>query len=125
VAFLTGRAPPLDSLSLEWPRGEEDARLAYLLSATAVRHLAERAGPDGFEVLMQAWQREGTLDRAIRSAYGMTMGQFEEEWARSVRRRYGWMLVGAQAGCSGCSLRGCSWCSSGCAAGATGPAWRR
>jgi hypothetical protein len=28
----------------------------------------------------------------------MTMGQFEEEWARSVRRRYGWMLVGAQAG---------------------------
>jgi hypothetical protein len=98
VAFLTGRAPPLDSLSLEWPRGEEDARLAYLLSATAVRHLAERAGPDGFEVLIQAWRREGTLDRAIRSAYGMTMGQFEEEWARSVRRRYGWMLVGAQAG---------------------------
>jgi len=98
LAFLTGRAPPLDSISLDWPAGEEDARLAYLLSATAVRHLAERSGPGGFELLMQAWKREGSLDRAIRSAYGMTMGQFEEEWARGVRRRYGWLLVGAQAG---------------------------
>ncbi|HEX2094012.1 MAG TPA: hypothetical protein VHG28_16540 [Longimicrobiaceae bacterium] len=96
VAFLLGRAPPLDSLSLDWPRGEERARLAYLLSATAVRHLAERSGPGGFEVLIEAWRREGSLDRAIRSAYGMTMGQFEEEWARSVRRRYGWLLLGTQ-----------------------------
>ena len=98
LAFLTGRAPPLDSLSLDWPAGEQEARLAYLLSATAVRHLAERSGPGGFEVLIEAWRREGSLDRAIRSAYGMTMGQFEEEWARGVRRRYGWLLVGAQAG---------------------------
>lgn len=98
LAFLAGRAPPLDSLSLEWPRGEQDARLAYLLSATAVRHLAERSGPEGFATLMRAWQREGSLDRAIRSAYGMTMGQFEEEWARGVRRRYGWLLLAAQTG---------------------------
>lgn len=98
LAFLLGRAPPLDSLSLTWPAGEQDARLAYLLSATAVRHLAERAGPGGFELLIEAWRREGSLDRAIRSAYGMTMGQFEEEWARGVRRRYGWLLLGAQAG---------------------------
>ncbi len=98
LAFLLGRAPPLDSLTLSWPAGEQDARLAYLLSATAVRHLAERAGPGGFELLIDAWRREGSLDRAIRSAYGMTMGQFEEEWARGVRRRYGWLLLGAQAG---------------------------
>jgi hypothetical protein len=98
VAFLTGRAPPLDSLSLRWPAGEGDARLAYLLSATAVRHLAERNGPEGFDALIRAWKREGTLDRAIRSTYGMTMGQFEEEWARGVRRRYGWLLLGAQTG---------------------------
>ncbi|HEV2146141.1 MAG TPA: hypothetical protein VGR37_01855 [Longimicrobiaceae bacterium] len=98
LAFLTGRAPPLDSLSLDWPAGEGDARLAYLLSATAVRHLAERAGPEGFDALIRAWKREGSLDRAIRSAYGMTMGQFEEEWARAVRRRYGWLLLGAQTG---------------------------
>ncbi len=96
VAFLTGRAPPLDSLSLGWPRGEGRARLAYLLSATAVRHLAERSGPDGFELLIATWKREGSLDRAIRQSYGMTLGQFEDEWAKTVRRRYGWLLVGAQ-----------------------------
>lgn len=98
LAFLAGRAPPLDSLTLEWPAGEGDARLAYLLSATAVRHLAERSGPEGFELLIEAWKREGSLDRAIRQAYGMTMGQFEDEWARGVRRRYGWLLFGAQTG---------------------------
>lgn len=98
LAFLMGRAPPLDSITLEWPRGEGRARLAYLLSATAVQHLAERSGPEGFEVLIDAWQREGSLDRAIRSAYGMTLGQFEDEWAKAVRRRYGWLLMGSQMG---------------------------
>ncbi|HEX2189653.1 MAG TPA: hypothetical protein VHG51_12175 [Longimicrobiaceae bacterium] len=98
LAFLMGRAPPLDSLELGWPAGEGDARLAYLLSATAVRHLAERAGPEGFEVLVRAWKREGSLDRAMRAAHGLTMGQFEDEWARGVRRRYGWLLLATQTG---------------------------
>lgn len=96
TAFLLGRAPPLDSLTLDWPAGEERARLAYLLSATAVRHLAERTGPQGFELLIATWKREGSLERAVRLAYGMTMGQFEQEWARGVKRRYGWLLIGAQ-----------------------------
>jgi hypothetical protein len=96
VAFLLGQAPPLDSLTLHWPRDAERARLAYLLSATAVRHLAERSGPGGFEVLLRAWKREGSLDRAVRSAYGMTLGQFEEEWRKVVRRRYGWLLAVTQ-----------------------------
>jgi hypothetical protein len=93
TAFVLGRAPPLDSLTLDWPREAERARLAYLLSATAVRHLAERSGPGGFPVLLDAWRREGSLERAIRAAYGLTMGQFEEEWQKMVRRRYGWLLA--------------------------------
>ena len=97
VAFLLGRAPPLDSLTLDWPWEANQARLAYLLSATAVQHLAERSGPRGFETLMAAWKREGSLDRAIRAVYGMTMGQFEEEWRKLVQRRYGWMMILFQA----------------------------
>lgn len=96
VAFLLGRAPPLDSLTLDWPRGGERARLAYLLSATAVQHLAERSGPEGFAALIAAWQREGSLERAIRSTYGMTLGQFEEEWRGVVKQRYGWLLMLSQ-----------------------------
>jgi hypothetical protein len=98
VAILLGRAPSLDSLTLAWPRGAERARLAYLLSATAVQHLAERTGPRGFETLIRAWREEGSLDGAIRTAYGMTSGEFEEEWKGMVRRRYGWPLLLSQAG---------------------------
>ncbi len=93
VAFLTGRAPPLDSLALRWPRGAADARMAYLLSATAVEHLRRRTGEDGFALLMANWRREGSLDRAVRSTWGMTMGQLEKEWRADVRRRYGWLLA--------------------------------
>jgi len=92
VAFLLGRAPALDSLALRWPRGGEEARLAYLLSATAVEHLRRRTGDEGFALLMQNWRREGSLEAAVRRTWGMTMGQLEDEWRADVRSRYGWLL---------------------------------
>lgn len=97
-AFLLGRAPPLDSLTLAWPRGEGQARLAYLLSASAVRHLATRSGDPAFRALMLAWDRLGSLDAAMRATYGMTLGQFEKEWRALVKRRYGWLLAVSQVG---------------------------
>lgn len=95
-AFLLGRAPPLDSLTLDWPAGAAQAELAYLLSASAVRYLAERGGERGFAALLEVWHEEGTLEAAIRRVYGITLGQFETEWARMVRRRYGWLLMLSQ-----------------------------
>lgn len=96
LAILLGRAPPLDSLTLDWPRGAERARFAYLLSASAVSHLAMRGAPNGLPALLRAWRSEGTLDAAIRQVYGMTLGQFEAEWRKVVRRRYGWLLAISQ-----------------------------
>ena len=97
VAFLLGRVPPLDSLTLDWPREAARARFAYLLSATAVQHLQRLGGERGFALLMQRWQREGSLDRALRSTYGMTVGTFEDDWAKDVRKRYGWVLAVSNA----------------------------
>lgn len=96
LAFLLGRAPPLDSLTLGWPRRAGQARLAYLLSASAVSHLATRSGARGLPALLRAWREEGTLDAAIRRVFGMTLGQFEDEWRQVVRRRYGWLLAISQ-----------------------------
>ncbi len=42
LAFLMHRAPALSDLDLDWPAPEAEARLAYLLSASAVSLLAER-----------------------------------------------------------------------------------
>jgi hypothetical protein len=96
LAFLIGRAPPLDELTLDWPRGAEEARLAYLLSGSAVRYLVEIGGEHAFTVLLDTWGEEGSFEAAIRQVYGMTSGQFEHAWIRMVRRRYGWLLALSQ-----------------------------
>jgi hypothetical protein len=96
LAFLLGRAPPLEDLALEWPRGAEEARLAYLLSGSAVSYLVEIGGEHAFAVLLQTWRAEGSFEPAIRQVYGMTSGQFENAWIQMVRRRYGWLLALSQ-----------------------------
>jgi hypothetical protein len=98
LALFLGRAPPLDSLRLSWPREAGEARLAYLLSASAVHHLATRAPPGAFEGFLRAWQRTGNFEGALRASHGMTSGQLESEWRQAVRRRYGWLLALSQVG---------------------------
>lgn len=98
LALLRGAAPPLDSLTLGWPAGAARAELAYLLSASAVRHLATRGGEQAFAAFLAAWRRQGSYDAALRSVYLMTPEQFEQEWRSVVRRRYGWLLALGQVG---------------------------
>ncbi len=93
VAFAMGRAPPLDSLVLAWPRDRASAELAYLLSATAVEYLVAESGERGLELLLQRWREERSFPAAFRRVYGVTLGQFEEDWKKYVKRRYGWLFV--------------------------------
>lgn len=93
VAFAMGRAPPLDSLALGWPRDRASADLAYLLSATAVEYLIQESGERGLRLFLQRWKSEGRFDLAMRGVYGLTLGQFEEDWRGYVKNRYGWLFV--------------------------------
>jgi hypothetical protein len=96
LAFLTGRAPPLDSLILDWPAHSADARVAYLLSASAVSWLHEHGGERALRLFLERWKESGNLEDALRANYGLTLGQLERYWGQSVRRRYGWLLFFAQ-----------------------------
>ncbi len=93
VAFALGNAPPLDSLVLAWPRDPTSAGLAYLLSATAVEYLIRESGERGLRLFLDRWKSERSFDSALRNTYGLTLGQFEEDWKGYVRRRYGWLFV--------------------------------
>ncbi len=93
VAFLTRRAPPLDSLTLEWPVAEEDARIAYLLAASAIGYLVQESGERGLAIFLRRWRQDVDFNRAFRSTYGLTLGQFEEHWRAYVKRTYGWPLI--------------------------------
>lgn len=97
VAFLTNRAPPLDSLTLAWPLLADDARLAYLLSASAVRYLVSLGPPEAFERFLGEWRESGSFEQALRDVYVLATPQFERLWRAHVRRSYGWLQVIAQS----------------------------
>ena len=93
VLLALGRAPPMDSLELRWPSDREEARTAYLLAASAIALLLEPAGERGLELFFGRWRELRSFDEALRGTFGVTPGQFEEDWKRHVRSRYGWLLV--------------------------------
>jgi hypothetical protein len=93
VAIARHQAPSLDSLSLSWPARRGEAEIAYLLSASAIEYLVAESGVTGLEQLLETWAAEGSFEAAFRSTYGLTSGQFEEDWRVFVKRRYGWLLV--------------------------------
>ncbi|HSL70925.1 MAG TPA: hypothetical protein VK864_11830, partial [Longimicrobiales bacterium] len=65
LAFVTGRAPPLDSLELSWPTGGSRARLAYLLSASVMDFLVAESGTYALERLIERWRAGGNFETAL------------------------------------------------------------
>lgn len=97
VLIALGKAPPLDSLSLTWPRDRASADAAYLLAASAVSYLLGDSGARGLEIFLDRWRRERTFDGALRATFGVTTGQFEDDWRKHVKDRYGWLYVASHS----------------------------
>lgn len=93
VMFALGRTPRLDSLALGWPRDASSATAAYLLSATALEYLLRESGERGLGIFLTRWKEERSFETAFRRTYGVTSGQFEEDWRAYVKDQYGWLLV--------------------------------
>ncbi len=98
VLLALGRAPEMDSLELRWPSGREQARSAYLLAASAIALLLEPSGERGLELFFERFRATRSFDDAFRATFGVTPGQFEEDWKAHVRSRYGWLLVLSHSG---------------------------
>jgi hypothetical protein len=93
ILLALGRAPPLDSLALGWPRDRASAEVAYLLAASAVDYLLRGGGDRGLALFLERWRDQGSFEVGLRATFGVTSGQLEEDWARWVKSRYGWFFV--------------------------------
>lgn len=93
VLIATNRAPAMDSLELRWPAGRAQAQTAYLLAASAVTYLLESGGEEGLRIFLDRWREQRSFESAFRETFGLTVGQFEEDWERHVKERYGWLFV--------------------------------
>lgn len=96
LALATDRAPALDSLTLDWPLLATDARIAYLLSASAMQYLYSLGNPDMLERFFSVWAESGDFEASLREVYVISSPQFERLWRAHVKRRFGWLQVLAQ-----------------------------
>jgi hypothetical protein len=72
---------------------EASARIAYLLSASAVEYLFAESGGRGAEVFLERWRESGDFESSIRRTFGLTTSRFETLWVAHVKNRFGWFVV--------------------------------
>lgn len=87
--------PSLAGLDSGFFAGAERAQRSYALAHRAVAELASLSPERGLGLLFQYWQSEGSFERALRRAHGMSSLDFEKHWRGRVRRQYGALALAA------------------------------
>ena len=93
VGLVFHGVPSLDSLDAEFQGGASEADGAYALAYRAVSELASLDKDRGLTLFFQYWKQTGSMDVAIRRAYGLTEDGFEQRWRDHTMRRYGALAV--------------------------------
>jgi hypothetical protein len=93
LAIAFGRLPTLARLDSSFFGGATTAQSAYAFSYRAVAEMAALDRVRGLTLLFTYWKQERSLERALRQAYGLTLGGFEMHWQKATRRRYGGLAL--------------------------------
>jgi len=114
AAFAAGEWDRMDALRLSWIvlrrdlpdfheldgalRGNSGAaEKAYTLAMSAVLELARRNPQGNLDLLMAQLQSGSSFEAAVAAATGLPLTVFEEDWARTIKRRYNlaiWLSAG-------------------------------
>ncbi len=81
--------PTLAGLDSGFYAGSQTAQRAYALAHRAVAELASLDPERGLSLFFSYWRSQGSFERALRAAYGLTSVEFEQRWKSRVRRQYG------------------------------------
>lgn len=87
--------PTLAGLDSGFYRGAETASRSYALAHRAVAEIAALNPNGGLSLLFSHWEREGSFERALRRAHGMSTAEFEKHWRSRIRRQYGAISLAA------------------------------
>ena len=97
LTVARGRIPNFYELDRALRAGESTAEAAYALAASAVAMVARRHPGHSLDPLLTRLKGGESFESALLATTGSTIGRFEVEWQRDVRKRYG-LLVWAMAG---------------------------
>ena len=85
--------PSFEELERQFSEGATSAQAAYALAYRAVDEMASLDPVRGLTLFFEYWKTTGSMDRALRSAYGITLSGFEQRWQERTRRRYGGLAL--------------------------------
>lgn len=87
--------PTLAGLDSGFFEGAERAQRSYALAHRAVAELAAMDKERGLALLLGHWRSEGSFERALRRAHGMSSLDFERHWKARIRRQFGALALAA------------------------------
>jgi hypothetical protein len=90
---LHGIPASLDSLEDGFHGGASRASGAYALAYRAVSDMAALDTRRGLSLFFDYWKQSGSMDVAMRKAFGLTQSGFETQWRARTMRRYGALAV--------------------------------
>lgn len=93
VALAIRGTPSFDELDNLFTQGATSAQAAYALAYRAVDDMASIDPKRGLTLLFENWKTTGSLDRAMRQAFGMTLESYEHDWQNRTRQRYGGLAL--------------------------------
>lgn len=93
IALAWRGVPSFYALDSAFYGGAVRATSAYALAHRAVAELSLLDRERGLTLFFRYWRDSRDLDVAIRRAFGMTQSQFEEQFRKITRRRYGALAI--------------------------------
>ncbi len=97
LAVVRGAVPTLTGLDGALRGSASSVDPAYALAVSAVAELARRNPTRTLTPLLRRLESGEDFDAAVLATTGLAVGRFEQEWQRSIRRRYtlgNWLLAG-------------------------------
>jgi hypothetical protein len=97
LSVVRGAIPDLKTLDGALRGAPSTADAAYALAVSAVLELARRNPSGSLDPLLSRLAAGEDFEAAVRETTGLPIGRFEENWQRTVKRRYSfgiWLVAG-------------------------------
>jgi hypothetical protein len=97
LTVVRGAVPTLTGLDGALRGSASSADAAYALAVSAVAELARRNPTGTLTPLLRRLESGEDFDAAVLATTGLAVGRFEQEWQRTIRRRYtlgNWLIAG-------------------------------
>jgi len=89
VTMVWRTLPSLERLEDGFFSGASEASWSYAMAYRVVSELQALDPVNGLSNFFGYWKATGSMEKAVRQAYGITGDQFEKHWQARTRRRYG------------------------------------